>query len=174
MKVAKKLQAPGASKRLCINGLRDFLKGKSCRKTCRKSFSRETRSFRQIQKCQKSTKNIAKTAQIRRFERFLLELLGRFELPTSSLPNMAVFAAHCYVLLSFAEFHEIKCKIINELRDFSYCALLCIAVVCAQSFSLPSQSFAQSFLRIRRRGASRLCAVFLYYSISALRASRTV
>ena len=87
MKVAKKLQAKGALKRLYINGLRDFLSGKSCRKTCRKSFFRETRSFRRIQKCRKSTKNIAKTAQIRRFERFLLELLGRFELPTSSLPT---------------------------------------------------------------------------------------
>jgi hypothetical protein len=36
----------------------------------------------------KNCKHKAKTAQIKRFKRLMLELLGRFELPTSSLPRM--------------------------------------------------------------------------------------
>jgi len=33
-----------------------------------------------------------------------MELLGRFELPTSSLPIMNTFIVACYILLYFAEF----------------------------------------------------------------------
>jgi hypothetical protein len=35
----------------------------------------------------KNRKYKAKAAQIKRFKRLMLELLGRFELPTSSLPK---------------------------------------------------------------------------------------
>ncbi len=53
----------------------------------------------------------AKTAQIKRFKRLMLELLGRFELPTSSLPSVPdnlfvllfvhVFSKTAYFLQTF-------------------------------------------------------------------------
>nr|DAL23307.1 MAG TPA_asm: hypothetical protein [Caudoviricetes sp.] len=50
----------------------------------------------------KNCKHKAKTAQIKRFKRLMLELLGRFELPTSSLPIIyALFSlvVSCRILL---------------------------------------------------------------------------
>ena len=48
----------------------------------------------------KNCKHKAKTAQIKRFKRLMLELLGRFELPTSSLPTAVEPSSPCYTRLS--------------------------------------------------------------------------
>nr|DAO75116.1 MAG TPA: hypothetical protein [Caudoviricetes sp.] len=51
----------------------------------------------------KNCKYKAKTAQIKRFKRLMLELLGRFELPTSSLPiicRLFSLIVACCILLS--------------------------------------------------------------------------
>ena len=59
----------------------------------------------------KNCKYKAKAAQIKRFKRLMLELLGRFELPTSSLPSVPdnlfvllfvhVFSKTAYFLQTF-------------------------------------------------------------------------
>ena len=48
----------------------------------------------------KNRKYKAKAAQIKRFKRLMLELLGRFELPTSSLPTTAEPSSPCSIRLS--------------------------------------------------------------------------
>ena len=48
----------------------------------------------------KNCKYKAKAAQIKRFKRLMLELLGRFELPTSSLPTAVEPSSPCYTRLS--------------------------------------------------------------------------
>ena len=47
----------------------------------------------------KNCKYKAKAAQIKRFKRLMLELLGRFELPTSSLPTTAEPSSPCCIRL---------------------------------------------------------------------------
>ena len=47
----------------------------------------------------KNRKYKAKVAQIKRFKRLMLELLGRFELPTSSLPTTAEPSSPCCIRL---------------------------------------------------------------------------
>ena len=48
----------------------------------------------------KNCKYKAKAAQIKRFKRLMLELLGRFELPTSSLPTVVEPSSPCSKCLS--------------------------------------------------------------------------
>ena len=47
----------------------------------------------------KNCKYKAKAAQIKRFKRLMLELLGRFELPTSSLPTTVEPSSPCCIRL---------------------------------------------------------------------------
>ena len=47
----------------------------------------------------KNRKYKAKVAQIKRFKRLMLELLGRFELPTSSLPSVVEPSSPCRIRL---------------------------------------------------------------------------
>jgi hypothetical protein len=82
----------------------------------------------------KNRKYKAKTAQIKRFKRLMLELLGGFEPPTSSLPSVVEPSSPCSIRLSggflskkdevtaclFHCFRPLISKVLPKSRTFSF------------------------------------------------------